>query len=137
MLNGRDPASIPIHDVTDASPPRLIINTLALKGVSEPWSVPPDLLRRAMTVVDESGVHVRVWIRAGNQAGGHLHTRLWISSGRHCSVSSELRIRGRLDGYWADHLDTTLGHIVREGDDESGSTSRTSPSSALPASASS
>ena len=29
----------------------------------------------------------------------------------------ELQIRGRLDGYWADHLNQTLTETIREGHD--------------------
>jgi anti-anti-sigma factor len=38
-----------------------------------------------------------------------------IITQRHAGESAELTIRGRLDGYWADHLATELGKSVREG----------------------
>jgi anti-anti-sigma factor len=38
-----------------------------------------------------------------------------IITQRHAGESAELQIRGRLDGYWADHLATELGKFVREG----------------------
>jgi anti-anti-sigma factor len=38
-----------------------------------------------------------------------------IITQRHAGESAELLIRGRLDGYWADHLSTELGKFVREG----------------------
>jgi anti-anti-sigma factor len=38
-----------------------------------------------------------------------------IITQRHAGESAELKIRGRLDGYWADHLATELGKFVREG----------------------
>jgi anti-anti-sigma factor len=34
---------------------------------------------------------------------------------RHTGESAELKVRGRLDGYWADHLAADLGKFVREG----------------------
>ncbi len=33
------------------------------------------------------------------------------------SGALELRIRGRLDGYWADHLENSLAETMREGHD--------------------
>jgi anti-anti-sigma factor len=38
-----------------------------------------------------------------------------IITQRHAGETAELKIRGRLDGYWADHLATELGKLVREG----------------------
>jgi anti-anti-sigma factor len=38
-----------------------------------------------------------------------------IITQRQAGESAELTIRGRLDGYWADHLATELGKFVREG----------------------
>jgi anti-anti-sigma factor len=38
-----------------------------------------------------------------------------IITQRHAGETAELKIRGRLDGYWADHLATELGKFVREG----------------------
>src|SRR5215468_1742681 len=38
-----------------------------------------------------------------------------IITQRHAGESAELKIRGRLDSYWADHLATELAKFVREG----------------------
>jgi anti-anti-sigma factor len=38
-----------------------------------------------------------------------------IITQRHTGESAELKIRGRLDGYWADHLGAELDKFVREG----------------------
>ena len=38
-----------------------------------------------------------------------------IITQRHAGESAELKIRGRLDAYWADHLATELGKFIREG----------------------
>jgi anti-anti-sigma factor len=38
-----------------------------------------------------------------------------IITQRHAGETAELKVRGRLDGYWADHLATELGKFVREG----------------------
>lgn len=55
VLDGRDPAGIPVDNVV---PVTLKINELALKGLRENWSVPPDVIARANVVVDSSGVHL-------------------------------------------------------------------------------
>jgi putative ABC transport system substrate-binding protein len=59
ILNGTDPATIPIRDVLDLVPKRLIVNRRALAGLKEPWKIPEEVLRRATTVVDDEGVHDR------------------------------------------------------------------------------
>lgn len=55
VLDGRDPAHIPVDNVM---PVALRINKLALKNLREPWRVPDDILKSANVVVDETGVHV-------------------------------------------------------------------------------
>lgn len=57
VLGGADLTKIPVRDILDLVPPFLSINTTALKGLREPWQVPPALLADANVVVDESGVH--------------------------------------------------------------------------------
>lgn len=56
ILNGADPATIPIQDVLDLVPRRLIVNRQALRYVKDRWQLPEDVLRRADVVVDEQGV---------------------------------------------------------------------------------
>ena len=40
VLQGADPATVPIRDVQDEVPRRLVVNTLALAGLREPGSCP-------------------------------------------------------------------------------------------------
>ena len=56
VLDGQDIQRIPIRDVQDLVPPYLSVNTNALKGLKESWSVPADILADATVVVDENGV---------------------------------------------------------------------------------
>lgn len=55
VLDGKDPASIPVENVM---PVTLKVNKLALKGLREKWSIPDDTLKRANIVVDATGAHV-------------------------------------------------------------------------------
>jgi hypothetical protein len=57
VLHGTDPATIPIHDVLDQVPRRVVVNTLALRGLKEPWRVSEDALRMATILVDDTGIH--------------------------------------------------------------------------------
>jgi ABC-type uncharacterized transport system substrate-binding protein len=57
VLRGTDPATIPIRDVLDQVPRRVIINTRVLRGLKEPWRVPEDALRTATILVDDAGIH--------------------------------------------------------------------------------
>jgi putative ABC transport system substrate-binding protein len=66
ILGGADPAQIPITNVV---PPRLVVNTLATKGLRDPWRVPDDVLRRADSLVDQSGVHDRGLMSAEQKRG--------------------------------------------------------------------
>lgn len=54
VLDGRDPATIPVENVI---PVRLKVNKLALANLHEKWSIPDDVAKRANVLVDESGVH--------------------------------------------------------------------------------
>jgi ABC-type uncharacterized transport system substrate-binding protein len=56
VLNGADPAAIPITDVGDSVRHRLLLNRKALRGLKDPWQIPDDLLGAADVVVDEEGV---------------------------------------------------------------------------------
>jgi putative ABC transport system substrate-binding protein len=57
ILNGENPAAIPIRDIMDQVPRRLIVNQRALKGLRDPWRIPSDVVRLASIVVDETGIH--------------------------------------------------------------------------------
>ncbi|MCW5977695.1 MAG: ABC transporter substrate-binding protein [Bryobacteraceae bacterium] len=52
VLNGRDPASIPIEDKL---PKRLGVNAQVQLRLRDPWRMPPDVLAAAALGVDESG----------------------------------------------------------------------------------
>ena len=54
ILRGVDPATIPVRNV---APEKLVINKLALPGLTDPWHLPEDALARADVFVDETGVH--------------------------------------------------------------------------------
>ena len=55
VLDGRDPATIPVDNIMPAT---LQVNRLALKNLREKWVLPDDVIQRANVVVDESGRHV-------------------------------------------------------------------------------
>jgi ABC-type uncharacterized transport system substrate-binding protein len=57
VLQGVDPATIPIRDVLDEVPRRVIVNHLAVEGLREPWRITPELAARANIVVDRAGIH--------------------------------------------------------------------------------
>ena len=59
MLRGTDPATLPIRDVIKEVPRRIIINTVALRGMNQPWRVPEEARKKATILVDETGIHDR------------------------------------------------------------------------------
>lgn len=56
VLDGRDPASVPVENVM---PVTLKVNRTALKHLRERWSIPEDVIERADVVVDDDGVHAK------------------------------------------------------------------------------
>lgn len=54
VLAGESPAKLPMEYVV---PPKLFINTLSLKGLRDPWKIPPEVLAEADSVVDDQGTH--------------------------------------------------------------------------------
>jgi ABC-type uncharacterized transport system substrate-binding protein len=66
VLGGADLTTLPVRDILDLVPPFLSINTTALKGLRDPWQVPPALLQDANVFVDESGVHKKASTVADN-----------------------------------------------------------------------
>ena len=89
----------------------MIVNTLALRGLRDPWRVPDDLLKTATIVVDDGGVHTRDRIVPCKKLIAMEIVRLVVQDG------VDLTINGRLDSYWAEHLDRSLAEAVREGHD--------------------
>lgn len=59
ILRGADPAAVPITNVVDLVPRRVIVNTVALQDLQDPWRAPDDVLQMATVVVDARGVHAR------------------------------------------------------------------------------
>jgi putative ABC transport system substrate-binding protein len=59
VLRGTAPATIPIRDVLDDVPKKIVINTLVLKGLKEPWRVSEEARRMATIFVDDTGIHDR------------------------------------------------------------------------------
>lgn len=59
VLHGTNPATLPIRDVLNDVPRRVVLNTLALKGLKGAWRAPPEIASRADIVVDESGIHTK------------------------------------------------------------------------------
>lgn len=55
ILNGADPGSLPIRDVLDLVPRRLVVNQQAFQGLKRSWRLPQEVLRRADVLVDEKG----------------------------------------------------------------------------------
>jgi putative tryptophan/tyrosine transport system substrate-binding protein len=56
VLDGSAPRSIPSAVVAHRV---LLVNTLALANLREPWRIPPDILARASVIIDEAGRHER------------------------------------------------------------------------------
>lgn len=56
VLNGLDPGSVPVEDVM---PRRLALNLSTLKGLRDPWRVPPEVLASAADLLNEEGIAVR------------------------------------------------------------------------------
>ncbi len=52
ILQGEDPAVVPIQDVGDLVPHQLFLNRSALHGLKEPWHFPDNLVRSATAVAD-------------------------------------------------------------------------------------
>src|SRR5262249_2144600 len=57
IQNGSAPATRPVGE---AVPPRLLVNTQALKQLKDPWRLPDDVLREASAVIDETGTREKV-----------------------------------------------------------------------------
>lgn len=57
VLRGEDPATLPVEDVMDRVPRRLVINKQALAGLTGPWRIPDEVLASATVIVDADGVH--------------------------------------------------------------------------------
>ena len=59
VLQGLDPATVPIRDVQDEVPRRMVVNTLALAGLRDPWHLPDAVRADATVLVDATGTHER------------------------------------------------------------------------------
>jgi len=56
VLNGQSLKDLPVERIV---PPKLFVNTLALKGLRDPWQISPEILKEADTVIDVHGTHER------------------------------------------------------------------------------
>jgi ABC-type uncharacterized transport system substrate-binding protein len=57
LLDGVDPATVPIRETAEVIPPRLFVN-LAARGVDYGrWRIPDEIIAEAAFVIDEAGVH--------------------------------------------------------------------------------
>jgi ABC-type uncharacterized transport system substrate-binding protein len=77
VLKGTDPATLPIRDVLDEVPRRIVINTLTLKGMKETWRVPEQALKTATILVDEKGIHDRSATNPATPAAARPLTKQW------------------------------------------------------------
>jgi ABC-type uncharacterized transport system substrate-binding protein len=77
VLRGTDPATIPIRDVLDEVPRKVVVNTLALKGLKEPWRVPDEVRNTATILVDETGIHDRSANKADRKTAGRPLAKRW------------------------------------------------------------
>ena len=57
ILRGADPTKIPVRNEV---PINFVVNTTVLMGLQERWQISQKVLERANTVVDATGVHIRV-----------------------------------------------------------------------------
>ncbi|HEV8717183.1 MAG TPA: ABC transporter substrate-binding protein, partial [Candidatus Binatia bacterium] len=69
ILNGTDPATLPVEE---AVPPRLLVNTQALKKLKDPWRLPADVLREATAVIDETGIREKAVATAPQPPTGRV-----------------------------------------------------------------
>ena len=57
LLDGVDPAGVPIRETAEVIPPRLFVNLVAPGVDRARWRIPADLVSQAAFLIDESGVH--------------------------------------------------------------------------------
>ena len=56
IINGKDPATIPIENVV---PEVLIINKQVLRNLKDPWKFTDKLIQKADVIIDEKGKEIR------------------------------------------------------------------------------
>ncbi|NDC62553.1 MAG: hypothetical protein EBZ59_00865 [Planctomycetia bacterium] len=59
LLDGADPATVPIRETAEVIPPRLFVNLVAPGVDRGRWRIPDDIVAQAAVVVDAEGVHER------------------------------------------------------------------------------
>ena len=95
ILRGARAADIPIENHV---PERLLVNTLALKELKDPWRIPDDVIASADTVIDETGSHDKI-AREPNTANRPLSKQWRISLVSYVdSPASEESQQGVMDG---------------------------------------
>jgi len=76
ILNGKDPASVPIENVM---PEILAVNLQALGHLSGGWSVPDEIQQRAQILIDEKGQETKsMTVAARRPAGPHKKWKIAI-----------------------------------------------------------
>jgi ABC-type uncharacterized transport system substrate-binding protein len=93
ILKGLDPGSVPVEDVM---PRHLALNLSALKGLRDPWRVPPDVRASAAEVIDEENVPVRTNTPVPRAAQGRDYKIGLVYFGPNPAVDAG--IQGLLDG---------------------------------------
>ena len=63
VLDGRDPATIPVENVV---PVTLRVDKSALKDLRDKWQIPDDVLAHANVLMDETGIHTQTPQTAAN-----------------------------------------------------------------------
>lgn len=69
VLHGTDPATLPVEETV---PPRLLVNTQALKGLQDPWHLPENVLQEASAVIDETGIHEKAIAKTSQPPSGRV-----------------------------------------------------------------
>jgi ABC-type uncharacterized transport system substrate-binding protein len=59
ILNGTDPATVPVRDAADVVRHHIYVNEMVPAGLKERWQIPPEILKNADVVVNQSGIHRR------------------------------------------------------------------------------
>ena len=112
ILRGADPTQIP---VTNEIPIHFVVNTTAVKDLKQQWRIPDDILRRANVVVDEAGIHKRTVAGQPKEQAASSRVKEMQITKRFRGETVELKIEGRVDGYWADHLAEAVDQEIRQG----------------------
>jgi len=120
VLDGRDPASIPVENVV---PLQLHVNRRALDGVRAAWRVPDEVAKRADVLFDAAGRHVKAQGRAAERGAPpeHLSRKMAIDLVEYIDTpNAEIAVEGVIEGLAASGLargtDFEIRRHVAQGD---------------------